>query len=110
MTELIRFIKNRANSDELALLKEFCVSSNEGRGIWKTIDENREVLEFIRTHAPNVLKRCPWIESWTMDMDIFLNGLKNALGLPDSSNAEPELPRPWPGKLFQDRPWPWPPY
>lgn len=41
--------------DGLLELRKFCVDSNEGRGIWKVIDEQRELLECLQTYAPEVL-------------------------------------------------------
>lgn len=80
--------------------KKHCLESEAGRGIWKRIDENRELLMCIQEHAPDLLERCPWIDGWIAGTDIFLNDLAAAFEL-----EVPEwlvmlrTPRPWPGRF-----------
>ncbi len=83
--------------DGLLELRKFCVDSNEGRGIWKVIDEQRELLECLQTYAPEVLQRCPWLEGWLARTDMFLVNLVRLLGLPDTPAGMGRFPRPWPG-------------
>lgn len=68
------------------------------RGIHKRIDENRELLEFLQTEAPELLKRCWWIEGWLETQDRFLVELlvitRTRNPLDGLSRA---FPRPWPG-------------
>ncbi len=66
-------------------------------GIWKQIDENRELLECFQKHAPEFLERCPWVEGWLAVQDAFLCGLQKLLGLPDMPEGSCRFPRPWPG-------------
>ena len=32
--------------------------------IYKRIDENRELLEFLKRKAPQLLEECPWLVWW----------------------------------------------
>ena len=68
-------------------------------GIFKRIDENRELLEFLKENAPDLLERSIWIEGWIEGQDHFLNDLVHALNianpLPMSWNV---YPRPWTGR------------
>lgn len=79
---------------------DLCLNSEAGRGIWKRIDENRELLACIQEHAPDLLERCPFIDGWIAGTDIFLNDLATAFEI-----KVPEwmdrlyCPRPWPGKF-----------
>ena len=81
----------------LLSVREFCVESNEGRGIWKVIDEQRELLECLQEHSPETLRRCPWIEGWLARTDMFLVNLARLLSLPDTPPGMVRFPRPWPG-------------
>lgn len=81
----------------LLAVREFCVESNEGRGIWKVIDEQRELLECLQKHLPETLRRCPWIEGWLARTDMFLVNLARLLDLPDTPPGMVRFPRPWPG-------------
>ena len=81
----------------LRAVRVFCVESNEGRGIWKVIDEQREFLECLQEHSPETLRRCPWIEGWLARTDMFLVDLVRLLGLPDTPPGVVRFPRPWPG-------------
>lgn len=81
----------------LLAVREFCVESNEGRGIWKVIDEQRELLECLQKHSPETLRRCPWIEGWLARTDMFPVNLARLLDLPDTPPGVVRFPRPWPG-------------
>lgn len=75
---------------------DHCLNSEAARGIWKRIDENRELLAFLQEHAPELLERFPFIEGWIAGTDIFLVNLAAAFEI-----RVPEwmyrMPRPWPG-------------
>lgn len=45
-------------------------------GIYKRIDENRELLELIQEKTPEFLVRHPWVVSWIDSTDGFLNDLE----------------------------------
>ena len=86
-----------SKNNELLEIRKFCVDSNELRGIWKVIDEQRELLECLQTHSPETLQCCPWIEDWLARTDMFLVNLVRLLDLPDTPPGMGRFPRPWPG-------------
>ena len=84
-------------NERYLLIKKYCTESNEYRGIWKIIDEQRELLECLQQLSPDVLKRCPWIEGWLGRTDMFLVSLLRLLDLPDMPSKAVNFPRSWPG-------------
>lgn len=92
--------KQKCRTGRIEKVRQFCIDSNEGRGIWKVIDENRELLECLQEYAPELLVRCNWIDGWVARTDIFLNNLKKLLNLPDYLEwAGKNFPRAWPGSF-----------
>lgn len=69
---------------------------NQG-GVYKRLDENRELLEHIQWHVPEYLNAHPWVGGWIETQDMFLLDLIAA--------AELEPPRVRPGFKWP-RPWP----
>lgn len=75
-----------------------------GGGVYKRIDENRELLELLQTEAPQLLASYPWIESWFDSNDDFFFEIERhvdprstkARFRPCMSGSRP-FPRPWPG-------------
>lgn len=72
-------------------------------GIYKRIDENRELLELLQREVPELLVRQPWIISWLESQDGFLCDLEAAVPLIDdvqfpnrNSPSGDRFPRPWP--------------
>ncbi len=41
-------------------------------GIYKRIDENRELYLLLKERCPNFLQECFWVEGWTKSQDHFL--------------------------------------
>jgi len=83
---------------ELIELRKFCVESNGGRGIWKVIDEQRELFQLLQSCTPEVLRSSPRIEGQLARTDMFLVNLTRLLGLPDKPvGFGGRFPRPWPG-------------
>ena len=70
-------------------------------GIYKRIDENRELLELLQTEAPDLLAAKPWILGWLESQDGFLCDLADALPPDDPQFARRNgesgraFPRPW---------------
>lgn len=64
-------------------------------GIYKRIDENRELLELLQEQAPDLLQNAPWVEGWLDTQDRFLIELAEATK-PDDSRLSSHFPRPWP--------------
>ena len=71
-------------------------------GIYKRIDENRELFELLQERAPEFLEKHFWVEGWLKSQDGFLNDLATAIPpdatLPRFNVVEGRFPRPWPGK------------
>ena len=82
----------------LARVRALCTKTDGERGIWKRVDENRELLEFLQEHAPALLERFPFIEIWIGNQDIFLMNLLRLLELPETPlRFGTRFPRRWPG-------------
>lgn len=82
----------------LARVRTLCTETDGKRGIWKRVDENRELLEFLQEHAPALLERFPFIEIWIGNQDIFLMNLLRLLELPETPlRFGTRFPRRWPG-------------
>lgn len=74
------------------------LGQSEG-GIYKRIDENRELVELLQKQAPTLLALNPWIVGWLKSQDTFLNDLASAVNLDDLAFGErSDFPRPWPVK------------
>ncbi len=84
---------------QLQVLEGFLRYSRESRGIFKTVDENRELLMCLQKRAPDLLEKCPWIDGWIAGTDIFLVDLMILFGLEREQPGGPCFPRPWPGKF-----------
>lgn len=82
---------------KLAGVELLCRTLDGGRGIWKQIDENRQLLQFLFNEFPEVKERAFFIESWIGDTDYFLNCLAELLDLKEP-NPTQFFPRSWPGK------------
>lgn len=77
-------------------------------GIYKRIDHNREILEYLRRDVPD-FKEKPWIESKLKSHDEFLCALAKEVTLDDvqfaptpSDHPGRPFPRPWPGHGEKD--------
>lgn len=68
-------------------------------GVYKRIDENRELLENIQQQAPEFLKANPWIEGWISSQDHFLQELIVAAEFRDNRMIDDK-------KYTSLRPWP----
>lgn len=76
---------------------EYILRTSE-RGIYKRIDEQRELLMTLQKHAPDLLRQEPWIIGWIASQDAFLCQLANTLGdTPKGFYGLGYFPRPWPG-------------
>ncbi len=75
------------------------VIKNHSNGIYKRIDENRELMELImHDHHPDFLERNWWVAAWLETQDRFLDALREASGLSVNKPFGPlaEYPRPRP--------------
>lgn len=80
------------------MIELLCTRFDHERGIWKQIDENRQLLQFLQESLPDFLGKNPWIEAWIRDTDIFLNSLLGLLELKKPAMFC-NLPRKWPGNF-----------
>lgn len=90
-----------AKSSELEDIKN--VITYSARGVYKRIDENRELLELLQDENPAFLKDHFWIEGWLGCQDIFLTDIAQFTPTNDPRIKEGRYPRPWPGQSPQDR-------
>ena len=67
-------------------------------GIYKRIDENRELLELLQREAPEFLAKQPWVVGWLESQDGFLCDLEAAVKLEDVQfpQRRGQFPRAWP--------------
>jgi hypothetical protein len=105
--ELKKCCQSARNEDEelVFMLTEFCFECDGARGIWKRIDENREILGAFLRGAPEFLRRFPSVESMMENQDIFFSKIVSALWLEQSTRfyKEERFPRPWPGTIRIER-------
>ncbi|EXU74340.1 hypothetical protein [Erwinia mallotivora] len=47
-------------------------------GIYKRIDENRELITTLIEECPELFEKKPWIYGWLLSQDVFLNDLLKA--------------------------------
>ncbi|MEC4718321.1 hypothetical protein RY831_04115 [Noviherbaspirillum sp. CPCC 100848] len=72
------------------------IARSEG-GIYKRIDENRELLEMLQREAPALLCQRPWIVGWIQSQDMFLSELASAAEVDDPMiKPQAGFPRSWP--------------
>lgn len=71
-----------------------------GGGVYKRVDENRELLELLQAKAPKLLKECPWIVGWIKSNDEFFVALEMRSAQLNALNPQlskrPGFPRFWP--------------
>ena len=84
---------------QLQVLEGFLRYSRESRGIFKTVDENRELLMCLQKRAPDLLEKCPWIDGWIAGTDIFLVDLMILFGLEREQPGGPCFKINRPGKF-----------
>ena len=86
------------NSDKLNRITEI-LACHEG-GIYKRIDENRELLELLQREVPDLLAKQPWVIGWLKSQDQFLCNLEGATPVTVARfppRGEPScFPRRWP--------------
>lgn len=60
-------------------------------GIFKRLDENRELLELLIQETPELLRTHPWVVGWLASQDDFLQELAIVSGITQQKRI-----RPWP--------------
>lgn len=85
------------NSNKTQLTEVRRVLSKTSGGIYKRIDENRELLELLVKEAPELIQRYPWVVNWIKSTDDFLTSMVavSEMTVSDMSHCK-QLPRSWP--------------
>lgn len=71
-------------------------------GVYKRIDENRELLELLNSKTPEFVKAHPWVVGWLESNDEFLTQLavdvpvSEGQFIPGQLNTASVFPRQWP--------------
>lgn len=71
-------------------------------GVFKRIDENRELLELLERQAPDLLQQHPQLVGWLRSHDTFLTALADSGEFDDEACAYPARPdtaKPFPRAL-----------
>lgn len=84
----------------LAAIIFLCTQTDGTRGIWKRIDETRELFVCIKELGPEFLERCPWVEGWLSYQYSYLTSLRTLLNLPTHMEGFYNFPRPFPSSRF----------
>lgn len=88
-------LRSELDRAQVQLLKK--ILGRHHGGIYKRIDENRELLELLQREAPELLAKQPWVVGWLESQDGFLCDLESAVPLTDVQfQKHPRFPRPWP--------------
>lgn len=86
----------KVSDRERAAIVRLCQESDSRRGIWKRIDENRELMELLATET-QFMKKFPYAAVWIAKTDAFLSALAEIVrpvNLFEGSGRQ--FPRPWP--------------
>ncbi|HAT3955922.1 hypothetical protein FGF01_05380 [Aeromonas salmonicida subsp. achromogenes] len=92
---------NKENESQAKLQALEHVISHSHRGVYKRIDENRELLELLYKESPELLNKFPWVRGWIESQDAFLNELANLSGSENTLqrvNENKPYPRSFPQK------------
>jgi hypothetical protein len=66
-------------------------------GVYKRMDENRELLELLQKKAAPLLEDCPWIVGWMSSNDQFFQALEALeVAAHPQFTKRPGFPRAWP--------------
>ena len=60
-----------------------------GGGIFKRIDENRELLELLQRESPEFLQKHPWVNLWIEAQDEFFTELAKSAQMQPPQGHEP---------------------
>lgn len=96
-----QFCGAKDDSGKLEAIMNLATTRGDTGGLWKRIDENRELLEELRRKSPTVLLEHWWITGWIQSNDAFFVQLQEILRLPPVRTMGPDgkYPRPWPADL-----------
>lgn len=92
---LRRLIERWNNGARFAEIIAWAIRKGNTGGIWKRVDENRELLEELQRHCPTILNERGWIESWIQSNDAFFVELAGLLELHEPKTGLKKI-RPFP--------------
>ncbi|MBK3865430.1 hypothetical protein G3A40_37435 [Paraburkholderia aspalathi] len=70
----------------MTAIVELATKRGETGGLFKRIDENRELLQLLQEECPTFLREHRWIEGWIRGNDSFFTELRAILDLQVASN------------------------
>jgi hypothetical protein len=70
----------------MTAIVELATKRGETGGLFKRIDENRELLELLQEECPTFLREHRWIEGWIRGNDNFFTELRTLLDLQVAGN------------------------
>lgn len=92
---------NNENESQVKLQALEHVIYHSHRGVYKRIDENRELLELLYKESPEFLNKFPWVRGWIESQDEFLKELAKLSGAENTlqrMNENKTYPRSFPQK------------
>jgi hypothetical protein len=91
-------------SRKLDRVRNIC--SLHGGGIYKLIDENRELYQLLQDPCPDFLRESPWVDGWLKAQDDFLQDIESVFrGEMSQPRFGPDIVRRAPWANFKDRCW-----
>lgn len=75
------FLKQNLKGYAAKLEDVIQVIKTSERGVYKRIDENRELLELLQEECPDFIERHFWIKGWLAAQDRFLSELADVSGV-----------------------------
>ena len=94
------------NSERLLNIRK--ILGFTGGGIYKRIDENRELLELLERDAPEFLASHFWVRGWLKSHDDFFVALESSVPVTDGAflaQCTPiQFPRDWPSHVPKNKP------
>ena len=92
-----------SDRERATAIVRLCQESDVQRGIWKRIDENRELMELLTTEAPKFMKKFPYVVGWLVKMDVFLGALAEIVRpVNPFEGSECQFLRPWPDESARE--------
>jgi hypothetical protein len=92
LKELAR-VKLQSVEESVAKLARMTMLCVGGVRLWQLIDETRELWESIQQFSPEFLRQCPWVDGYTVALDVFLNNLLAVLEFEKPAYMPPDFPR-----------------
>lgn len=106
---LLAHFRQRTNAYQKEQLKRYANIQNifysHNGGIYKRIDETRELVIFLHEKYPDLVKNNPWVfDSWLRSNDEFLDELSKCIDPSKQSSLFPRSDR-FPRPRYEDDPY-----